>query len=663
MRAFNHNRKQQISTDAGVVAEQSIGAHIQIDAEDAPAASNTGVLALTGLGDEAQEITTSITNPAVPRALRIVGSVAGITGDVVATGKNIAGEVIEETIALNGAIPADGTKAFKEVTKITLPAETHAETLQQETATVVGTISTSGDAEVIVTAAGMDNSPKTIDVPVLEGVAQVETGTAVGNITTSGNAEVIVTAVGMTGTPKTVNAAVVEGTLQVETATAALDGAAITTSGDAEVIVTANGMDNSPKSVAVAVTAGVLQVETAEVVGTIGPAGAGNAEVIVTADGMGNSPKTVTVAVANDDSAEIVAGKIRDALGLDADVSAFFTISGAGTYVVLTAKTKAANDATMNISIDNDTCTGLTPAPTSVDTVAGVAPDDVNAVAGKIRTALGLDADVSGFFTISGESQFVVLTKKVKAANDGTLNISIADDTCDGITTAANSAQTVAGVAQDNAASVAEKIRTALGLDADVAAFFTIGGAGANIILTAKTNAANDATMNMAIDNGTCEGLTAAPTSANTVAGVAPDNAAAVAAKIRTALSTDDDVTELFTVGGTGVNIVLTAIDPATDDATLNISIDNGTCAGLTTASTSANTTGGVPIDFVSVGWNDILGLPYKLVRNTILAAYLDNTKEGTAPTVTVDPAHIELNTIDLNSALNGSQVDIYLIV
>ena len=40
--------------------------------------------------------------------------------------------------------------------------------------------------------------------------------------------------------------------------------------------------------------------------------------------------------------------------------------------------------------------------------------------------------------------------------------------------------------------------------------------------LTALTAAANDGTLNIAIANGTCAGLTAAPTSANTTAGVAP---------------------------------------------------------------------------------------------------------------------------------------------
>jgi len=115
----------------------------------------------------------------------------------------------------------------------------------------------------------------------------------------------------------------------------------------------------------------VQQVETATVAGTV--SGSGNATVIVTAAAMPNSPKTVSVAVLNLDSAATVAGKIRTALAADTDVKNFFEVGGSGTDVTLTTKTARANDTTMNISIDNGTCTGLTPALTSAHTTAGVA--------------------------------------------------------------------------------------------------------------------------------------------------------------------------------------------------------------------------------------------------------------------------------------------------
>lgn len=108
------------------------------------------------------------------------------------------------------------------------------------------------------------------------------------------------------------------------------------------------------------------QVETATVVGAIGVSGAGNATVIVTAVGLVGSPRTVSVAVSNSDSASTVGGKIRTALNAVTEITDFFTVSGSGASVVLTANAIAPTDSTMNISIANGTCSGLTAAPTSV---------------------------------------------------------------------------------------------------------------------------------------------------------------------------------------------------------------------------------------------------------------------------------------------------------
>jgi len=117
---------------------------------------------------------------------------------------------------------------------------------------------------------------------------------------------------------------------------------------------------------------GTAQVETATVVGTITTAG--NATVIVTASGMTGTPVTLTVAVALNDTATLAAGKIRAAMALDAGIAAWFYIGGTGADIVLTRKTAAANDATVNISIANNTCAGITDDTTSADTTAGVAP-------------------------------------------------------------------------------------------------------------------------------------------------------------------------------------------------------------------------------------------------------------------------------------------------
>jgi len=67
--------------------------------------------------------------------------------------------------------------------------------------------------------------------------------------------------------------------------------------------------------------------------------------------------------------------------------------------------------------------------------------------------------------------------------------------------------------------------------------------------------------------------------------------------------------------------------------------------------------------DTVSVGIGSKLGLPVKLVHNTFLYAFLDNTKEGTAPTIATSATAVESNTITLNSALSGKVVDAYFLI
>lgn len=115
---------------------------------------------------------------------------------------------------------------------------------------------------------------------------------------------------------------------------------------------------------------GTLQVETATAAGTI--TGSGNASVVVTADGVTGSPVTVPVAVLNTDTAATWAGKVRTALGLNAAITAVYTVGGSTTGITLTRIAPAANDSTLNISLDNGTCTGITTAATSANTTAGV---------------------------------------------------------------------------------------------------------------------------------------------------------------------------------------------------------------------------------------------------------------------------------------------------
>lgn len=116
----------RIKTDVdGVVLDRGFLSHLIVAAADAIATSATAVHAAIALADAATtKVTTNITNPKVPRALQVKGNAAGIAGDVVIKGTNFAGEAIEETIVAADATAVNGTKAFKTVTEITVPART-----------------------------------------------------------------------------------------------------------------------------------------------------------------------------------------------------------------------------------------------------------------------------------------------------------------------------------------------------------------------------------------------------------------------------------------------------------------------------------------------------------------------------------------------------------
>ena len=101
-------------------------AHFQVSAANAVAADTDGVHA--SVNGAAQELTTGITNPAVPR--NITATAGGTAGSikaiqVVIEGTNYNDEVITETLpafTVDTAGTVEGSKAFKTVTKITIPA-------------------------------------------------------------------------------------------------------------------------------------------------------------------------------------------------------------------------------------------------------------------------------------------------------------------------------------------------------------------------------------------------------------------------------------------------------------------------------------------------------------------------------------------------------------
>jgi hypothetical protein len=72
----------------------------------------------------------------------------------------------------------------------------------------------------------------------------------------------------------------------------------------------------------------------------------------------------------------------------------------------------------------------------------------------------------------------------------------------------------------------------------------------------------------------------------------------------------------------------------------------------------------GADPDTVTLGFGALIGLPDMLTDTAqVLCASLNNVREGTHPTVTVSATALENNTVDLNSALNGTPVKVYYVV
>jgi hypothetical protein len=58
-----------------------------------------------------------------------------------------------------------------------------------------------------------------------------------------------------------------------------------------------------------------------------------------------------------------------------------------------------------------------------------------------------------------------------------------------------------------------------------------------------------------------------------------------------------------------------------------------------------------------AVGVGDIIGIGLELSRDTIVNAFFGGALEGTRPTVAFHATNLEANTVDLNTALDGSAV------
>lgn len=133
-----------------------------------------------------------------------------------------------------------------------------------------------------------------------------------------------------------------------------------------------------------------------------------------------------------------------DTLTLDL-ATGIVTGTVAGTYQVETATAAGSITLTGNATV-TVTSPLVTGSPLAVS-VAVTNADTAATWAGKVRTALGLVTAITDHYTVGGSSTTITLTALAKAANDATLNIALANGTCTGITAAATSADTTAGVA------------------------------------------------------------------------------------------------------------------------------------------------------------------------------------------------------------------------
>jgi hypothetical protein len=150
---------------------------------------------------------------------------------------------------------------------------------------------------------------------------------------------------------------------------------------------------------------------------------------------------------------------------------------------------------------------------------------------------------------------------------------------------------------------------------------------------------------------------------AYTLAKTAPDVGARNVTVTQTAVGTED-TNGTITVVGTDLagNVISETITPNA----------GATVVGAKAFATVTSVTGAgwvidgveATADKITVGFGALIGLPDKLTDTAqVLAASLANVKQATAPTVAVNATALESNTVDLDSALNGTAVKVYYIV
>jgi len=139
------------------------------------------------------------------------------------------------------------------------------------------------------------------------------------------------------------------------------------------------------------------------------------------------------------------------------------------------------------------------------------------------------------------------------------------------------------------------------------------------------------------------------------------DTAAQVAGKIIAGLNLDVEFAAAYIASLSGTDKVkVEAKAEAANDATMALSFTDTGTTGVTMGA-DGEAVAGVAPDLVFIGYGDILGLPKMTSYKKVIGARFNGVLETTAPTETADADEIEKNTVDLNSALDGSEVDILM--
>lgn len=147
---------------------------------------------------------------------------------------------------------------------------------------------------------------------------------------------------------------------------------------------------------------------------------------------------------------------------------------------------------------------------------------------------------------------------------------------------------------------------------------------------------------------------------AYTLLATAPDVGARNVTVTQTAVDAED-------TNGT-ITIVGTALDGSVVSETITPNAGETVAGAVAFASITSITGAGWEAaggaDTIKIGYGSLIGLPDCLSDSAqVLAASLNNVRQATFPTVTVSASDVSLNTVDLDSALNGTPVKIYYVV